>query len=90
MSDGKKYDNGKIRYDLIPPECLKELAKILTFGSEKYGANNWQNLENYNERYYSALMRHIEAWRSGEMHDPESGELHLSHAMCNVMFLLWG
>ena len=89
MKEGTKYDGDKLMYDLIPAECLEELAKVLTYGAKKYAPNNWQKVDNFNSRYYSALQRHIEAWRKGEKVDAESGLHHLSHALCNVMFLLW-
>lgn len=88
-STGKKYDTGKTRYDLLPPEIMKEIAEILTFGAAKYGDNNWQKLEDFNNRYYAAMERHIQAWRMGEDFDPESGKHHLSHALTNVAFLVW-
>jgi hypothetical protein len=85
--EGKKYDDGKLRYDLMPPDELAKIVDILTFGCSKYGPNNWQNVENGKDRYYAALMRHLQAWRSGEIVDPESGRPHLSHVMCNAVFL---
>jgi hypothetical protein len=92
---GLKYDGldgehpMKNRWDLLPIDCIEEVVKILTFGSQKYGDNSWQEIENANERYYAALMRHLAASRMGEKTDPESGLSHLSHVMCNVVFLLW-
>lgn len=86
---GLKYDDGKIRVDLIPPEVILEIGKILTYGANKYGSDNWQKLENFDDRYYGALLRHLLAWRSGEENDKESGLSHLSHAMTNIMFLTW-
>lgn len=88
-TSGRKYDNGKLRYDLIPSECMEALARVLTYGANKYEANNWQNLEDYYNRYYAADERHIQKWRQGEDYDQESGELHLAHAFTNVCFLLW-
>ncbi len=85
--EGLKYDEGKLRYDLIPPSELAKLADVLTYGANKYGDNNWQKLEKGKDRYYAALMRHLELWRSGEEIDKESGRNHLSHALCNAMFL---
>ena len=88
--DMKKYDQGKIRYDLIPPECLRELAKVLTYGIEKYKeADSWQTVPEMERRYYSALMRHLEEWRGGNKEDAESHLRHLSHVLCNALFLLW-
>jgi len=86
---GKKFDEGKLRYDLIPPEFMEEVAKILTYGALKYSDNNWQNLDNFNSRFYAALERHLQAWRKGEDIDKESGLSHLSHAATNCLFLLW-
>jgi hypothetical protein len=86
---GLKYDTGKLKYHLIPPEAIKAIAEILTYGAEKYHENSWQGLDDFDNRYYDALMRHIEAWRQGENIDSESGKLHLAHAATNAVFLLW-
>lgn len=89
--DGVKHDDGKLRYDLIPPEAMRALAAVMTHGAKKYDDNSWQNLfkTNGRQRYTAALIRHIEAWRLGEQNDPESGIHHLGHALANVAFLLW-
>ena len=76
----------KIKYSLVPVSATKGIAKVFTFGAEKYGENNWQNVSK--DRIYSALMRHIEAWRDGENRDNESGLLHLEHAICNLAMLV--
>ncbi len=88
-SEGKKFDDDKLRFDLIPPEVEKAMATILTFGAKKYGANCWQTLDDFKNRFTAALMRHLNAWRSGEEDDPESGYPHLWHIACNVAFLIW-
>lgn len=87
---GQKFDTGKLQYDLVPFECLDELAKIMTYGCIKYGKpSGWQFVEDMENRYFAALMRHISAYRRGEIFDAESGYRHLSHALCNVVFILW-
>lgn len=85
---GKKFDDGKPRYDLIPTAALEQLATVLTFGAKKYGANNWQSVPDAQNRYYSAMMRHVEADRGGEVFDEESGLPHLTHALACVTFML--
>ena len=85
---GKKFDDGKLRYDLVPPAVLKQLATVLTFGAKKYGANNWQTVPDSRDRYYAAMMRHVEADRGGEVFDEESGLPHLTHALACVAFML--
>lgn len=86
---GVKLDQGKIRLDLVPPELMEEVGKVLTFGAEKYTENGWQSVENPKNRYYAAAMRHLLAHKKGEKTDPESGLSHLSHAATNICFLLW-
>ena len=86
-SIGMKFDTGKLQYHLIPPQTLKALAEVLTFGAKKYAPNNWQLVEDGETRYLDALFRHLEAFRAGETHDTDSKLHHLSHCLCNVMFL---
>lgn len=87
IEQGLKYDGDKLRYDLVPPEALEEIVKILTFGAQKYTDRNWEKGINYG-RVYGALMRHLQAFWRGEDVDPESGLSHLSHAGCCLFFLL--
>lgn len=87
--EGLKYDQGKTRYDLIPIETIDGIAQVLTMGAEKYGSNNWQNLDDGTNRCIAAFFRHFQAWRRGEILDPESGLHHLAHALTNLSFLLW-
>jgi hypothetical protein len=87
VGPGRKDDGGKIRVDLLPIGALQEVARVLTFGANKYGANNWQNVEP-RSRYYGAALRHLFARGRGETHDSESGLPHLAHAACCILFLL--
>jgi len=86
---GKKFDQGKPRYDLVDDDFEEALALVLTMGAAKYGSNNWQKVDHLQDRYYSALRRHLKAYRSGEKVDSESGLSHLAHVACNTMFLFW-
>ena len=85
---GRKDDTGKNRLDLIEPEFIESVGKVLTFGASKYEPNNWQNVDDGKDRYYAAALRHLMAYRKGEEKDPESGLSHLEHVACNIMFLL--
>jgi hypothetical protein len=84
---GKKHDIGKPRYNLIPVFSNQELAKVLTFGAEKYGTENWRKVDNAEDRYLSAAMRHIEAYRMCKITDQESGLHHLAHANACLSFI---
>jgi len=85
---GHKHDHGKPRYDLLPANAIEELAKVLTFGAEKYAPNSWQLVEYGIERYRAALLRHTFAIQRGELYDSESGLLHSAHAQCCAAFIV--
>jgi len=87
--EGIKYDQEKLRYDLLPIEPLEEVVKVLMLGSKKYADNNWMKVEPYEKRYYSAALRHILSWRKGEIVDKETNLHHIAHAICCLMFILW-
>jgi len=87
ITEGRKDDQEKLRYDLIPPSTLQALATILTFGAKKYGARNWEKGIAWC-RVFGALMRHLWAWWGRESIDQETGESHLWHAQCCLSFLI--
>lgn len=83
-----KHDQGKPSMALLPFVSLMEIAKVLDFGAEKYGADNWKQGFAW-RRVGSAAMRHLGAWLDGEDNDEESGLSHLAHAGCCILFLLY-
>lgn len=83
-SGAVRDSTGKLRYDLIPPEHARELAKVLTMGANKYSDRNWEKGIPFSELYASAA-RHMAQWLEGEERDDESGLLHISHVCWNVM-----
>ena len=84
---GRKDDKEKNRLDLVEPEFIEGIGEVLTFGANKYEPNNWQKVEDAENRYYAAALRHLIAWRKGEKIDQETGLSHLDHVACNIMFL---
>lgn len=85
---GIKHDSEKPDYSLIPPNALEDVVKVLTYGAQKYDRNNWQHLEDLNNRYFAAAQRHMWALKRGETTDDETGIHHAAHAICCMMFLL--
>lgn len=85
--EGVKHDDSKARYDLIPPELLETVARVLTFGATKYGERNWEKGMSWG-RVFAALMRHMWVWWRGEARDAETGYSHLWHAACCIAFLI--
>lgn len=75
--DASKKDAGKLRYDLIPVQPLRELARVYTIGAAKYEDRGWEKGMAWS-RIIAAMQRHTEAWRGGEQLDPVDGQHHLS------------
>lgn len=86
VEQGQKFDQDKPDYNLIPPNALLQIAKVLTYGAKKYSPNNWKLVVPH-DRYMSAAFRHIEAFRNGEDIDEESGNYHLDHAIVSLIML---
>ena len=86
MSEGRKNDNGKLRYDLEPQDARAGMVAVLTDGAVEYGVRNWEQGMDWS-RCYAAAQRHLAAWWGGEDTDPQTGRSHMDHAMCCVAFL---
>lgn len=87
IREGRKDDGGKPRMDLIPPEALYALGRVLEYGAAKYADRNWEKGFAWG-RSVAALKRHLSAWEAGQDCDPESGMPHLWHVATNAVFLL--
>ena len=90
VTEGKKDDSNKLDWSLLPLEAVQEEVKVLMHGANKYGANNYKELDNFKTRYINALFRHMIAYAIGERIDPETGLSHMAHVACNAHFLIWG
>lgn len=84
---GARYNTGKADLSLIPLVTLEEEAMVWEYGKAKYAAWNWAKGMNWSVPYACAL-RHLSAWQRGEEIDPESGQSHLAHVMCNIRMLM--
>ena len=84
---GLRYDEGKERVDLLPPDALLELGKVYGAGSVKYAARNWEKGMPWS-KVLGPLMRHLFKWMKGEKIDPEDGQLHIAKVAWNALALL--
>lgn len=75
--EGRKNDNEKFRYDLIPPGPLNLVAEVYTIGARKYDDRNWEKGIKWG-RIFAAMMRHAWAFWRGEQLDPVDGQHHLA------------
>ena len=88
MGKFQKFDGDKPLVTLVEPSYIIGTAKVLTFGANKYGRDNWKTAKPEDiQRYKDAIFRHLLAYLDGETIDPESKMPHLDHISCNAMFL---
>ena len=84
---GQKFDEGKTRFDLVPPESLTQIAEVFTHGAKKYGDYNW-TYGLHSSRFYAAAQRHLHSYWGGDVLDKESGLSHLAHACANLIMMM--
>ena len=82
-----KHDTNKVRFDLLPPVPLEQLAAVFTYGASQYGERNWEEGMKWS-RLFSATQRHLWAYWRGEDIDRESGLPHLAHATASLLMLM--
>lgn len=88
---GKKDDfkDHKLRWDLLPLQEIEDIVRVYTAGAEKYGDNNWQNLDNGYQRYKAALLRHLLEYEKGNRIDEDTGCLHVAQIAWNAIAMLY-
>lgn len=84
--EGLRYNEGKLRFDLVHPWAHEQMINVLTKGAEKYSSRNWEQGMAWS-KVIASLKRHLNAIEKGEDYDSETGELHASHLACNAHFL---
>lgn len=84
IKSAKRYNEGKLRYDLLPPKPIEDLVKVFTMGADKYGDNNWQLGMDWS-KCLASLKRHLAEYEKGNDFDKESGLLHITHVVWNAM-----
>jgi hypothetical protein len=97
MTEGRKDDQAKLPFDLIPYDALLPIAEVLQFGAAKYSERNWEKGMRWG-RVYAALMRHLISWFMRDIPtkknylfgdlDSETELSHLAHAGCCILFLI--
>lgn len=76
----------KPRPDLIPPESLIEIGRVLAWGEKERGPEKWRG-QGVRGNLASAT-RHTLEHLAGRYDDPETGRPHLAHAGARILFAL--
>lgn len=78
----RDIQDGKGRFDLLPPIAMIRIAKHFENGSLKYGIDNWKKGIPL-RRYTDSMMRHAYKFLGGD-----SSEDHLSAVIWNALCLI--
>lgn len=68
----------------LPAKAIIEVAKVLEHGREKYGKDNWRQIDS--ESHLNHLMMHIYGDMTGDRSEGDVG--HLAHAACRALMAL--
>ena len=84
----ERFNQGKspLSFILDAPRAIACQSQVLEFGANKYSRDNWKKGLPKAE-IIDSLLRHLTAYNSGELIDPESGLPHVGHISCNATFL---
>lgn len=84
---GARANSGKVALSLVPFHLLAGVARVLMGGRLKYAEWNWAKGQAWST-CMDCACRHLTKWLwLGEDTDPDSGEHHLDHVICNLLFL---
>lgn len=84
---GVKFDQGKLRIDLLPWASLIAVSRVFTYGCGKYGDRNWEKGISFS-RLIGACLRHLLLWLCGQEKDKETGYPHVFHFATNALMLV--
>ena len=73
---------------LVPPALMIGAAEALAVGADKYTPYNWRDYPVQAMTYVEAALRHLFAYWDGETFDPETGIMHVKHAVAGLAILL--
>lgn len=84
---GARKSKGKVAFSLVPFHLLAGCARVLMFGQRKYKSWNWAKGMAWSECFNCTLRHLFKWWFFKEDFDEETGEHHLDHVLCNILFL---
>lgn len=87
---GARFNAGKTPFRFIPLNLLAGAARVFEKVTNRpvnpYPLWNWAKGMSWSVPY-ECMLRHLDAWYRGEEKDPDSGESHIDHVICNALML---
>ena len=89
MKEGPKHMEGKPEWSVLPFDALTEVVRVFEYGAspEKYKKPYTYRAGITYSKLFSATVRHLIAWWTGEDKAKDSG-CHHPHAIANCLMLL--
>lgn len=89
MTEADRFNTGKpeLSYMLDFPTAVRNLARVCSQGAKKYSRDNWKKGGKPDTEYLDSALRHIFAFKAGELFDADCGTQHLAHAVWNLLAL---
>lgn len=84
---GLRHNKGKIRYDLLEPFAIEQLAHVFSEGAKKYEDRNWEKGMKWS-KMRASLGRHLGAYDRCEDFDAETGLYHIAQVAWNALGIL--
>lgn len=88
VTEEYKKKSNKLRPNLLPYEAVLEGIKAMEFGAQKYGPDQWREVDMKPVDFLNALERHLLAYKAGDRLAEDSQVSHLGHIIANCAILL--
>ena len=86
---GARANAGKPELHLVPLPLLEGTARVFMYGRSKYAEWNWAKGMAWSICFGCCLRHAQAALRDERAIDPDSGESHWGHFLCNLIMLDW-
>jgi hypothetical protein len=85
VSPSEQRERRKVQYHILPWEGIRLAAELMTQSNnpDKHQDAKWKRMTP--EEHIDALMRHLNAWLTGDTVDSESGMSHLVHVAVRAL-----
>ena len=86
ITQGLRYNEGKVRTDLLPFDVMWYISEVLQAGAKKYADRNWELGMSW-MIVVGCLMRHLIKFATGNDIDKETNIPHIDLVMFNAVML---